>query len=157
MNAAGNEFEHDDRILRADPVFRMRAVTILVILVALGAASLMATSRYLDGLRELAQASPEDAAARAATLFRVMMSATALIPLLAGAYLSRLAWRGWIEGVFPPPGTRVLMDTAVVSGRSTRRLSALTFTLGVILVLSAATLVIFGWWMAATLAAPHGG
>jgi hypothetical protein len=152
-----SEAEPELKILRADPAYRMRAVTILVVLIALGAASLMATSRYLDGLRELAQASPEAAAAKAATLFRGLMAATALIPLLAGAYLSRLAWRGWLEGEFPPPGTRVLMDTAVVSGRSGRRLAALTFALGAILVLSAATLVIFGWWMAGTLAAPHGG
>jgi hypothetical protein len=157
MNGAEDEYEAEDKIIRADPAYRMQAVALLAVLIAVGVTALLATDRYLGGLRDLAHDSPEAAAAKAATLFRVLMAGTALIPLLAGAWLSRLAWRGWVEGEFPPPGTRVIMDTAVVSGRNARRLASLTFALGVILVLTAVTLAAFGWWMARTLPVPHGG
>jgi len=157
MSGADHEPEPDDKIIRADSAYRMRAVAVLAVLLVAGVTALLATDRYLDGLRDLAHQSPEEAAARAATLFRVLMVGTALIPLLAGAWLSRLAWRGWLAGEFPPPGTRVIMDTAVVSGRSARRLASLTFALGLILALVAVTLMIFGWWMAGTLGRPPGG
>ncbi len=146
-----------DKVLNADPGFRRRMLALLALLVAAGAAALTGTDAYLRHVRELGAADPGAAVARVTLLFRGWMLVTALVPLLAGIYLARLGWRARLHGEFPPPGTRVLRETAVITGPGGRRLASLTWLLGMLLALAGLILAVFGWWMAGALSGSAAG
>ncbi len=146
-----------DKVLRADPRFRRRIIAVLVVGIVAGLAAVAGGQVFLSRMRILAQHSPRDAADRVGLVFRLLTAFTALIPLGLGLYLGRMAWRGWLAGEFPPPGTRVISDTAVLTGPTARRMASITFFMAALLIASGVVLAGLAWWVASSLGMAHGG
>jgi hypothetical protein len=132
-------------IRRADPTARRQALMIVILGALAGTLLLLAFMYYrgqrLDWLRfQLGEH---------VAIMLLLAAALLCVPLLAlAAYLWLLGAHVIKTGVFPPPGLRVIRDTAVVTGSSAvlrgRGLKVLAVCLGAIS-------GVFGmmlWWLA---------
>ena len=103
-------------VRRADPAARRRAVVMVGLLTIAGAVALVAFERYRIPLQDWFSSRRDDVAYRMG-LVLVMIALAAAGPLLGlSFYLWSLGARICRVKEFPPPGYRVIRDTAVVRG-----------------------------------------
>ncbi len=99
----------------------------------------------MRNMEALAQESPSQAAARVGLVLKLVAIGAAAIPIAVGAYLTRVAMLTWRSSEFPPPGTRVLRDTAVTTGPRSRRWAVFAFLVAVILLLGGILVPLLTW------------
>jgi hypothetical protein len=100
-------------VRRADPTARRAAALVLVVGTCIGALLLAALTRYRIPLSDWVLA---DRAQRIELVF-VILTALGSLPLLGLAvYLWSLGGKVVRAREFPPPGLRVVRDTAIVTG-----------------------------------------
>lgn len=112
---------HQTEIQPADPAARRRAVRIGAAVALIGAAAVWLVDRRLERALDPLAAGGDPAAAMATVL-----AAGAVLGLgLLAIALWMVAFARRIEQAerFPPPGTRVVQDTAVRHGAAARRLA----------------------------------
>lgn len=139
------------KIIRADKTLRtVTAVGVGIALVA-GLAALVQTESFLEDMSALARESPGEAAARIGLVLKVVTATVSLIPVSVGAYLLRVAARTRRTGEFPPPGTRVLRDTAVTARPASRHWATVSFIVAITLLLLGVLVPLVTWHLVGTL------
>ena len=128
------ETHEQETVVRADERTRRIALAVLVVSTALGAAAIFALQSYFAGLQTLAESDPDLAIAKGRALLTVTSIATGAALVAFGGYLFFLSRRISASGRFPPPGMRVIRDTAVSSGLAARRRATATLAMAVVLV-----------------------
>lgn len=114
-------------ILRADPEARRRA---LIALAAVAAVAVVTVAWGLPAAEEFLRRQPPAEAARIVTVLALAAFLPA-IPL--GYFVWRHGQRIVASGRFPPPGTRVIRDTPVVTGREAGSRGVALRTMGALL------------------------
>ena len=103
-------------VRRADPAVRRQVALVLVLGVCLGALLIVAFERYRGPLTDWVLADPGTSTQRLRLVF-LLLAALSVAPLLAfAAYVWSLGERVLRAREFPPPGLRVIRDTAVITG-----------------------------------------
>ena len=135
----------DRKIIRADRT--LKTVTLIAVALALliGVIAFGYTGSFLRDMKALAQESPSQAAARVGLVLKVLTIGAAVVPVAVGAYLTRVAALTWRSSEFPPPGTRVLRDTTVTTGPTSRRWALFALLMAVILVLGGIVVPLVTW------------
>ncbi len=122
----------------------MTLIGVVVVLLA-GMIALVYTGSFLDDMKALARVSPSQAAARVGLVLKLVAIGAGVIPVAVGAYLARVAMLTWRSGEFPPPGTRVLRDSTVTTGPSSRRWAVFAFLVAVILLVGGILVPLVTW------------
>jgi len=137
-------------VRKADVAFRRFAIGVLVAGTCAGMVLIGALDRYRGQLADWVRSDAGRSAQRA-ELILAAFAALLLTPLVAmAAYLSSVGGRAVRTGEFPPPGSRVITDTAIVRGHDA--LSRGRLLQGVAVFLCAAALIIgFLLWRLASL------
>ncbi len=133
------------KIIRADRTLRIVTLIGVAVVLLVGVVALLYTESFLRDMRALAQESPSQAAARVGLVLKVLTIGAAVIPVAVGAYLTRVAVLTWRSREFPPPGTRVLRDTTVTTGPTSRRWALFALLVAVILVFGGIVVPLVTW------------
>lgn len=133
------------KIIRADRTLRTVTLISVAVVVLAGVIALVYTESFLRDIEVLAQEAPTEAAAKVGLVLKVLTIGAAVIPVAVGAYLTRVAALTWRSSEFPPPGTRVLRDTTVTTGPTSRRWALFALLLAVILVLGGIVVPLVTW------------
>ncbi len=133
------------KIIRADRTLRTVALIGVAVVLLVGVITLVYTESFLRDMKALAQESPSQAAAKVGLFLKVLATGAAVIPVAVGAYLTRVAVLTWWSSEFPPPGTRVLRDTTVTTGPTSRRWALFALLVAVILVLGGIVVPLMTW------------
>lgn len=127
---------------------RRRAVVILYIGAAVGAALIVLFARFRPALEEWVCSDPGLFPERV-RLILVGVAALCVGPLIAIATcLWRLGARTLGSQRFPPPGTQVFRSVPVLSGHAARQRGHFAQAIAVLLVIVAVALAILFWWFA---------
>lgn len=127
-----------DQYLRpADPRLRRRASLLTLLLLIAGTIALLVLHGYLGSMRELYGKDEDIAFARLIQVVRLAAIVSSICFLALGFWLWRLGRSVLRTGEFPPPGARLVKDTAVRTGPRAR-------TIGNLLLLAAAALAVLG-------------
>jgi hypothetical protein len=111
------------RIISADTAYR-RKVLLGLLLIFLGcAACLYALHGALHEMERLAGTEPEAALEDIRSLVTAVSVANAFLSAVFCAWFGWLAYRTYTSGQYPPPGTRVLRDTKLRTGRGARMIA----------------------------------
>jgi hypothetical protein len=133
------------KVIRADSTLRgLTFIGVVVVLMA-GVTGLVFAASFLRDVKELARESPFEAATRVGLVLKLVAVAAGVIPIAVGAYLARVAILTWRSSEFPPPGTRVLRDTMVTAGPSSRRWAVFAFVVALILLLGGILVPLVTW------------
>jgi hypothetical protein len=133
------------KIIRADRTLRRLTLIGAALVLLAGVIALVYTESFLHEMKALARESPSQAAARVGLVLKLVAIGAAVIPVAVGAYLTRVAMLTWRNSEFPPPGTRVLRDTAVTTGPSSRRWAVFAFLVAMILLLGGILVPLVTW------------
>ena len=136
-------------IQRGSPRARRRAVLVVLVGAAAGAAALVAIECHRPALQAWLAADPARARMTLGAVFAALV-----LPLLGLAgYLWR--WGGAIARAerFPPPGAEVVRDTPVRRGAAARRQGRLVQGFAAACALAAIALAALGWRLVALLGA----
>ncbi len=133
------------KIVRADRTLRTVTLIGVALVLLIGVIALVYAEAFLREMKVLAQESPSQAAAKVGLVLKVLTIGAAVIPVAVGAYLARVAVLTWWSSEFPPPGTRVLRDTTVTTGPTSRRWALFALLVAVILVLGGIVVPLVTW------------
>jgi hypothetical protein len=133
------------KIIRADRTLRTVTVIGFALVLLIGIIAFVYTEAFLRDMKVLAQESPSRAAAKVGLVLKVLTIGAAVIPVAVGAYLTRVAVLTWWSSEFPPPGTRVLRDTTVTTGPTSRGWALFALLVAVILVLGGIVVPLVTW------------
>ena len=133
------------KIIPADRTLRTVTLIGVAVVLLVGVITLVYTESFLRDMKALAQESPSQAAAKVGLVLKVLAIGAAVIPVAVGAYLTRVAVLTWWRSEFPPPGTRVLRDTTVTTGPTSRRWALFALLVAVILVLGGIVVPLVTW------------
>ncbi|NIM49258.1 MAG: hypothetical protein GTN78_19765 [Gemmatimonadales bacterium] len=133
------------KIIRADATLRTVTLISVAVALVLGSIAFVYAESFLRDMKELAQESPSQAVARVGLVLKVLAVGMSVIPVAVGAYLGRVAVLTWRSGEFPPPGTRVLRDTAVTTGPGSRRWAMVALILALVLLAGGILIPLVTW------------
>ncbi len=108
------------QIQQADEKLRIRWLVGLTVLATIGAVCILRLDDYLSELHTLVAAAQPDAPERAKAAVRWVLTAIVGAGSLFSLYLGWLSWRIVSSERYPPPGSRVLSDTRILSGAPAR-------------------------------------
>ncbi len=138
--------EHAGRkIIRADRALRRLTLVGVAVVLLAGVIAFVYTESFLHDMKALARESPSHAAARVGLVLKLVAIGAAVIPIAVGAYLTRVAMLTWRSSEFPPPGTRVLRNTTVTTGPTSRRWAVFAFLVAVVLLLGGILVPLVTW------------
>jgi hypothetical protein len=138
-------------IRKADPACRRRIALILLIALSVGALGIVGFEHYQSRLHDWIVSDPEALPQRVKTVL-VVFSVFLLAPLLAlGVFFWSLGRRVLRAREFPPPGLRVIRDTAVVTGERAKFRGRLLKMLALASGISSIVLGLLLWRLAALL------
>lgn len=134
----------DDQILSADPRYRRTILLLAVILVLVGGGIIFWFQGMIDEIVALAETDPTTAVRRTHRVFKVLMGFLGFSLVAFAVYLIQLGVRVLRSEQLPPPGTRVVRDVRIQSGRPAVRRGRLLLVLAVVLGLAGA---VVPFWM----------
>jgi hypothetical protein len=107
-----------DDVLKADRGLRNRLLFFLIVFSAAGAAVIFGFERYLEQVMASAEDHPEQAIREVFQLLQLssLMGGAGLV--VFGLYYGRFSMKVVSTGRFPPPGTKVIRDTRVQTGKA---------------------------------------
>jgi hypothetical protein len=126
----------------ADPQLRRLAILLCLALVVVGAVSLWELQSWLSSL---AQTEPSVARRRLLVAFGGLMSTAIALLWAMSVYLWRTAARVRRAALFPPPGMRVLRDTAILRGTGALQRARLIRAMAIALLVGCVALVGVSW------------
>lgn len=126
----------DDKIIPADKTLRRKLIIFVLLFAIIGVFVIGYIFFSLEHIRELAKVNPRVALERMTRLFDIVLIVIALVSLFYGIYSLIIAVRVIKSGRFPPPGTRVIRDTHISTGKiaTIRAISLIAIALVMILV-----------------------
>lgn len=133
-----------DAIRRADPRYRRGVFLLAVVLAILGAAIVFWFKGLMGDIVALAETDPAAAIRRTHRVFVFLMAFLGVGLASFGAYLLIFGVRVLRTGEMPPPGTRVLRDVPVKTGRPAAIRARIILVLAGLLLLGG---LIVPWWM----------
>ncbi len=137
-----------------DPRARRNAVLLVIMLAVLGTIALIAMERFIDDLRELTREDPYLAIVRVNSAIKLLAVSIGLGLAGFAAWLARLSLQAHRTQRFPPPGTRVIRETRVLTGEAARARARLGFGLAAAVAVAGLGLAVYLWHVTAVLAAP---
>ena len=136
-------------MIRADPRARRKAVFLIIVGTLIGAVLIVSFERYRGELHEWLLADPSG---HRIQLLLYSLAVLGAVPLIAFAlYLWVLGVRVVQAQQFPPPGQRVVRDTAVVTGEAARSRGRVLQGLAIAFVTVAGLLCFLLWRVASVI------
>jgi hypothetical protein len=136
----------DPKVETPDEGEKVRAVLLVALVLALGALAFVLVDRYLDGIgTRLHREEPERVAHQLAATLRLVAAGLALLVLIMAGWLFRFARKISKSGRFPPPGSRVIYDTPVITGAAARHKAYIGYTLSAILFFAGVVATVLLW------------
>jgi hypothetical protein len=133
------------KMIRADNRLRAYTAIALVVIIACGFVTYDWTQRALVEIEKLAQYDRQLAFDRAASFLKLAAAVVGVTTAFVAVSEARKARRALAAGEWPPPGTRVLMDTPVVEGEPARRRAKFVIGLSIAMLVIAIGLQVFAW------------
>ncbi|MCK5439563.1 MAG: hypothetical protein KAI97_06450 [Gemmatimonadetes bacterium] len=133
------------KMIHADNRLRVYTAIALVVIIVCGFVTYDWTQRALAEIEKLAQYDRQLAFDRAASFLKMAAAVVGVTTALVGVSEARKARRSLATGEWPPPGTRVLMDTPVVEGGPARRRAKFVIALSMAMLTIALGLQVFAW------------
>jgi hypothetical protein len=112
------------------------------------------SQRVLADVEKLAQYDRQLAFDRGASFLKMAAALIGVTTALVAVSEARKARRSLAAGEWPPPGTRVLVDTVVVRGEPARRRAKFMIALSTVLLAMAVGLQVFAWLFVRSYAIP---
>lgn len=141
-------------IIPGDPSVRKIAWGAFIAIVVLALVMRSWTQSTVADLHALAQESPEEAFARISWLLKAGVAFVGILSGVAATYFIIEAKRALAATRFPPPGTRVLFDTKVLTGKTARRRAIFMIVLSGLLIAAAFFLQVGIWYFVELLRPP---
>jgi len=133
------------KIILADNKFRAYTAISLAVIVVAGFVTYDWSQRALIEVEKLAQYDQQLAFDRAGSLLKLAAAVVGVTTALVAVSEARKARRSISTGEWPPPGTRVLVDTPIVEGEPARRRAKFVVALSIVLLAMAIGLQVFVW------------
>jgi len=122
-------------------------ITLLVVAVTLVGSFLLVrlVSGYVNGLEEMAQSHPAEAAERILFVAQLALGVTVVFAVAVGGYVAWYGYRAVRSEHFPPPGSWIIEGRPVHTGAKARRLGWTQIVLG-ILMAGVACVAVYRTW-----------
>ena len=130
------------KILHPEPGARRRTLRALMVVGAAGTAVVAWITARLQYLQSSPAPSSPVSGPGIGAVYEALIGSAVLAACVAAFAVLQRSVLALQSGEFPPPGTRVLHDTAVFTGPAARRLAAVGIVLGALLVGCAAVLLV---------------
>ena len=143
--------EPQPEIQRADPRLRARAIVGVLLVCAVIVIAYAVLARWIDQLPDLPRAQAR------ATLARILGWSTGVVCVmvaLLGGYAWQLGGKIRRAGRFPLPGTGVIRDTVILTGRRAQTRGRAVRFVGAALVVLSLALAIAAWRLVTLLGGP---
>ena len=137
--------ESTNQILIADKRLRRKVLGLAIVLSGLGLAAIYALEQFLQDIQELAKESPEEALEQFSAFLSVFLAVASLSLILASGWVAHFSLKALHTEQFPPPGTRVILDTRVIHGVQARRKAFLGLIFAAMLATCSVLLPWQGW------------
>ena len=132
-------------LIRSDKKYRMMVIVLLVGVVVIGMGLILFTNTYIHELEQVAQQAPEQALMNTGLLLLSITMLAGLPAVGIGTYVIYLGNRIRVTGQIPPPDTRVVVDTTVITGKPARVRGMILMVLGSLVILCGLGLPIVFW------------
>lgn len=142
------------KMIPADNRLRVHAAIALVVIVVAGFVTYDWSQRVLADVEKLAQYDRQLAFDRAGSFLKMAAALIGVTTALVAVSEARKARRSLSAGEWPPPGTRVLVDTPVIHGEPARRRAKFMIALSTVLLTMAVGLQVFAWLLVRSYATP---
>ena len=139
-------------VMRSDKKYRMMVILLLLGMVGIGIGLILFTNTYIHELERVAQQAPEQARRNTSLLLLGMTMLAGLPAVGIGTYVIYLGHRIRITEQIPPPDTRVVVDTTVITGKVARVRGLILMGLGGVVILCGIGLPIVFWKLMQTFA-----
>lgn len=133
------------KVIRADNRLRVYTAIALIVIVVAGFVTYDWSQRVLVEVEKLAQYDRQLAFDRAASFLKMAAALVGVTTALVAVSEARKARRSLSAGEWPPPGTRVLVDTPVIEGEPARRRARFIVVLSTVMLAMAVGLQVFTW------------
>lgn len=133
------------KVIPADNRLRLYTAIALVVIVIAGFVTYDWSQRVLVEVERLAQYDRQLAFDRAASFLKMAAALVGVTTALAAISEARKARRSLSAGEWPPPGTRVLVETPIMEGEPARRRARFILVLSTIMLVMAVGLQVFTW------------
>ncbi|NOT54992.1 MAG: hypothetical protein HOP18_10335 [Deltaproteobacteria bacterium] len=134
-------------ILKADPRLQRVAWVTVTVLIGCGAFGILFLREFLAHIEALTAHAPEERIQQLITLLKILLVIKGISFIGFGTFSAQRALRTIHTDQFPPPGTRVIRDTLVVTGRAAQRHGKGLLVLSVVVITSGIVVPIFTWRM----------
>lgn len=104
-------------LLKADPAYRKKVILLAIVLIIIGAGTVVYFQHFMDDMVSLAETDLSAAIDRTIRIFRILMASMAITLFAMGAYFMWVSVRILRSSQFPPPQTKVVRDIRAVMGR----------------------------------------
>ncbi|HSG82129.1 MAG TPA: hypothetical protein VLC48_07760 [Gemmatimonadota bacterium] len=126
--------DKDLDVQKPDRGAKRRATELVILIALLGTLAFLSVDRYLDGMSvELREGDPGQVAHQLGSTLRLVAAGLGLLVFLMAGWLFRLARLVSKSGRFPPPGTRVIYETPVLTGAAARHKAYIGYALAAVL------------------------
>lgn len=133
------------KVIPADNRLRVYTAIALVVIVVAGFVTYDWSQRVLVEIEKLAQYDRQLAFDRAASFLKMAAALVGATTALVAISEGRKARRSLSTGEWPPPGTRVLVDTPVIEGEPARRRAKFIIALSTVMLGMAVGLQLIAW------------
>jgi hypothetical protein len=125
----------EEKIIPADKTLKNRLILFFIVVAVVGVFIINYTVAYFGELKQLAGTDPAAAMNRVVQVINILLPLFALSVAATGLYCIVMAVRIIKSGQCPPPGTRVIRDTRIITGeRALNRARAMIiFSIAIIL------------------------
>ncbi len=110
----------NDPVVKADPALRKKTIVFVVAASLLGLVLIVFFQSELGRVDELARENPQAALEQLLNRLHLLALSMTLLFVPFSLYLLYVSIRTYRTSRFPPPGTRVIRDTRIVTGRRAR-------------------------------------
>jgi hypothetical protein len=113
----------DNEILKADPRYRKKALISMLVMVIFGIMAIVFLLPWLKGYLMFL------GCRKGAQVLVLIFGVAFIIPIFLSIQMLRIAAKSMREERFPPSGTKVIKDTAVLSGNAAKNRGIILFFL----------------------------
>ena len=107
----------EEKILKADPNTKRNIILFVIGMIVAGGLSLLYVQGFLTNLEALAKEDSKGALEKGIQMIRTILIVNAFVISLFGLYALRISIRAYLAGQYPPPGTKVIRNMKIITGK----------------------------------------
>jgi len=138
-------------VIPADKKLRGIILMVLILAAAVGCLIILYFKGLLADMEVLAEHSPDRAVDKISGVLRALALAMGGSILFIAVYLAYFSQRVWKTAQFPPPGTRVIKDTRLITGAAAKRRGAIGLILAAVIGILGIIISVLMWRLVSSL------